>query len=163
MARGICAAIADGELQAGDSISARHIARRSGVSPGRVADVLAHLAEEALIEKRAGHYRLPVPTPRDVVETYTARGLLGTAITRRLTSTRIDLPSVVDEHFAGLVRWTNSGASTRPAHDLDLQDELAAASNMPRIGSIHPPHPPLRLFCHDFRAELSLPDRRDPR
>jgi DNA-binding GntR family transcriptional regulator/transposase len=135
--RGICAAIADGELQAGDSISARHIARRSGVSPGRVADALAHLAEEALIEKRAGHCRLPVPTPRDVIETYTARGLLGTAITRRLASNRTDLPPVVDEHFARLVRCDELGhiyeASTI---DLDLQDELAAASNMPRIGSM---------------------------
>jgi DNA-binding GntR family transcriptional regulator len=135
--RGICTAIADGELQAGDSISARHIARRSGVSPGRVADALAHLAEEALIEKHAGHYLVPVPTPRDVIETYTARGLLGTAITRRLASDRTDLPPVVDEHFAGLVRCDELGriyeASTI---DLDLQDELAAASNMPRIGSM---------------------------
>jgi DNA-binding GntR family transcriptional regulator len=135
--RGICTAIAEGELQAGDSISARRIARRSGVPPGRVADALAQLAEESLIDKHAGRYLLPVPTPRDVVETYTARGLLGTAIVRRLASYRIDLPTVVNEHFAGLIRCDELGrvyeASTI---DLDIQDELAAASNMPRIGSM---------------------------
>ncbi len=135
--RGICTAIAEGELQAGDAISARCIARRSGVSPGRVTDVLAQLAEEALIDRHAGRYLLPVPSPRDVIETYTARGLLGTAIARRLASARIELPTVVDEQFAGLIRCDELGhiyeASTI---DLDLQDELAAAANMPRIGSM---------------------------
>ena len=135
--RGICTAIAEGELQAGDSISARRIARRSGVSPGRVADALAQLAEEFLIDKHAGRYLLPVPTPRDVVETYTARGLLGTAIVRRLASDHIDLPTVVDEHFAGLIRCDELGRIYEAgAIDLDIQDELAAVSNMPRIGSM---------------------------
>jgi DNA-binding GntR family transcriptional regulator/transposase len=135
--RGICTAIAEGELQAGDSISARRIARRSGFSPGRVADALAQLAQESLIDRHAGRYLLPVPSPRDVIETYTARGLLGTAIARRLASARTDLPTVVDEQFAGLIRCDELGhiyeASTI---DLDLQDELAAAANMPRIGSM---------------------------
>lgn len=48
--RGICTAISEGELQAGDSISARRIARRSGVSPGHFGDALAQLAEESLID-----------------------------------------------------------------------------------------------------------------
>ena len=113
--RGICAAIAEGELQAGDSISARRIARRSGVSPGRVADALAHLAEEALIDRHAGHYLLPVPTPRDVIETYTARGLLGTAIVRRLASDRIDMPKPSTSTSPGSSAATNSDAPTRPA------------------------------------------------
>jgi DNA-binding GntR family transcriptional regulator/transposase len=135
--RGICTAIADGELQAGDSISARHIARRSGVSPGRVADALAQLAEEALIDRHGGRYLVPVPTPRDVIETYTARGLLGTAITRRLASDRIDLPTVVDELFASLIRCDELGRTYEASTiDLDLQDELAAAATMPRIGSM---------------------------
>jgi DNA-binding GntR family transcriptional regulator/transposase len=135
--RGICAAIAEGELQAGDSISARRTARRSGVSPGRVADALAQLADESLIDRHAGHYLLPVPTPRDVIETYTARGLLGTAIVRRLASARIDLPIAVDEHFAGLIRCDQLGRIYQAGTiDLDLQDELAAAAAMPRIGSM---------------------------
>jgi len=135
--RGICASIAEGQLQAGDSISAHRIARRSGVSPGRVADALAQLADETLIDRRAGHYLLPVPTPRDVMETYTARGLLGTAIARRLASDRIDLPTAVDEHFAALIRCDGLGRTYEAgAIDLDLQDELASTSNMPRIGSM---------------------------
>ncbi len=135
--RGVCAAINEGELQAGDAISARRIARRSGVSPGRVADALAQLAEEALIDRQAGRYLLPIPTPRDVIETYTARGLLGSAIARRLASARIDLPPVVDEQYAGLIRCDELGRTLDAGQlDLDLQDELARAADMPRIGSM---------------------------
>jgi len=157
--RGICSAIAEGELQAGDSISARRIARRSGVSPGRVADALAQLADEYLIDRRAGRYSLPVPTPRDVIETYTARGLLGTAIARRLASARIDLPAAVDEHFAGLIRCDQLGRIYEAgAIDLDLQDELAAAAAMPRIGSmfIRLTHQ-LRLFVTIFGLDYRYP------
>jgi DNA-binding GntR family transcriptional regulator len=135
--RGICTAIAEGDLHAGDYISARRIARRSGVSPGRVADALAQLVEESLIDKHAGRYLVPVPTPRDVIETYTARGLLGTAIVRRLASDRIDLPTVVDEHFGRLISCDELGRIYEAgAIDLDIQDELAEASNMPRIGTM---------------------------
>ncbi len=135
--RGLCAAIADGELNAGDPISARHIARRAGVSPGRVAAALAQLAEEALIDKRAGSYRLPEPTPRDIVETYTARGLLGTAIARRLASLPDELPPVVDDHYSGILRCDELGLIPDcGSADLDLQDELARAADMPRIGSM---------------------------
>jgi DNA-binding GntR family transcriptional regulator len=157
--RGICSAIADGELQAGDAISARRIARRSGVSPGRVADVLAQLAEEALIDRRAGRYLVPVPSPRDVIETYTARGLLGTAIARRLASARIDLPPIVDEHFAGLIRCDELGQTYEAgAIDLDLQDELAAAATMPRIGSMFIRLTlQLRLFVTIFGLDYRYP------
>ncbi|WP_018603326.1 helix-turn-helix domain-containing protein [Mycobacterium sp. 155] len=135
--RGICTAVAEGEVQPGDTISAHHIARKCGVSPGRVADTLAQLAEEALVDKHAGRYLLPVPTPRDVIETYTARSLLGTVITRRLASTRIELPPVVDEYFAGLVRCDELGRVYEAGDlDLDLQDELATTAAMPRIGSM---------------------------
>jgi DNA-binding GntR family transcriptional regulator/transposase-like protein len=133
--RGICVAISAGEMRAGEAISVRRIAEQSGVPSGRVAYVLGQLAEEALIDKRAGRYRLPVPTPRDVVETYTARGLLGTAIVRRLASVRGTLPATVDEHHASLVRCDQLGLILEAsAIDLDLQDELARASTMPRMG-----------------------------
>ncbi|MFC7596525.1 helix-turn-helix domain-containing protein [Terrabacter sp. GCM10028922] len=133
--RGICMAISAGEMQAGEAISVRRIADQSRVPSGRVAYVLAQLAEEALIDKRSGRYRLPVPTPRDVVETYTARGLLGTAIVRRLASVRRALPVTVDEHYAGLVRCDQLGlVPEASAIDLDLQDELARAATMPRMG-----------------------------
>jgi DNA-binding GntR family transcriptional regulator len=117
------------------------------------------LADEYLIDRRAGRYSLPVPTPRDVIETYTARGLLGTAIARRLASARIDLPAAVDEHFAGLIRCDQLGriyeASTI---DLDLQDELAAAAAMPRIGSMFSRLTlQLRLFVTIFGLDYRYP------
>ncbi|MFI7067985.1 helix-turn-helix domain-containing protein [Kribbella sp. NPDC050124] len=133
--RGICAAISAGALRAGEIIPVRSIAERSGLSSRRAADVLAQLADEALIDKRAGRYRLPVPTPRDVIETYTARGLLGTAIARRLAAARIMLPPVVDAHYAELIRCDQLGLLPEAGMaDLDLQDELARAAAMPRIG-----------------------------
>ena len=117
------------------------------------------MADEYLIDSRAGRYSLPVPTPRDVIETYTARGLLGTAIARRLASARIDLPAAVDEHFAGLIRCDQLGriyeASTI---DLDLQDELAAAAAMPRIGSMFSRLTlQLRLFVTIFGLDYRYP------
>ena len=135
--RALCAAIADGELHAAEAIPVRRIARRSGISPGRVADALAQLAAEALVEKRTGRFLLPAPTPRDVAETYTARGLLGTAITRRLASSGAALPAVLDEQEAGLVRCHGLGLTAEAcAIDLDLQDELARAAALPRIGAM---------------------------
>jgi DNA-binding GntR family transcriptional regulator len=93
------------------------------------------LAEEALIDKRARRYRVPVPTPRDVIETYTARGLLGTAIARRLASVRNSLPPEVDEHYSQLIRCDKLGLLPEASSiDLDLQDELARAAAMPRMG-----------------------------
>jgi DNA-binding GntR family transcriptional regulator len=135
--RGICAAIADGELRARDAISPRRIARRCGLAPGRVADTLAHMAEDALVERADGQYHLPDPTPRDVIDTYTARGLLGTAVVRDLASTRTDLLPIVDEHYRGLVRCDEHGLMSE-AHrlDLDFQDELARSCRMPRIGAM---------------------------
>ncbi len=135
--RGICVAIADGELRARDAISPRRIARRAGLASGRVAETLAHMAEDALVERTDGQYRLPDPTPRDVIDTYTARGLLGTAIVRDLASVRIDLLPTVDEHYLGLVRCNEHGLMSE-AHriDLDFQDELARSCRMPRIGAM---------------------------
>ena len=157
--RAVCAAIADGELHAGEAISVRRVARRSGVSPGRVADTLARLAAEALIDKQAGRYLVPAPTPRDVAETYTARGLLGTAITRRLASTSIELPPIVDEHQARIVRCHELGLTADACSlDLDLQDELARAAAMPRIGSMFVRLTlQLRLFLAIFGLDYRYP------
>ncbi len=135
--RGICAAIEHGELRAGQPIAVRSVARRSGMSPGRAAEALSHLADEALVGRSAGMYLVPAPTSRDVIETYTARGLLGTAICRRLASARIEPPSTVDECYDGLVRCNELGRTLEACWlDLDLQDELARAADLPRIGSM---------------------------
>lgn len=133
--RGICTAVSAGEVHAGGAILVRRIAELSDVSSGRASKALAQLAEEALIGKRSGRYRLPVPAPRDVIETYTARGLLGTAIVRRLASLPGPLPPAIDEHYAGLIRCDELGLlPDAGAIDLDLQDELARAAAMPRVG-----------------------------
>ncbi|WP_312870532.1 helix-turn-helix domain-containing protein [Gordonia asplenii] len=135
--RGICMALSAGDLSAGDAVSPRSIARLSGVSPGRVADALAVMAEDALIDRQSGRYLIPALTTRDVIETYTARGLLGTAIARRLASDESELPPVVEEQLAGIARCHESGRlSEASAIDLDLQDELARACGMPRIGAM---------------------------
>lgn len=135
--RGVCDAIADGELYARDAISPRRIARRCGLGPGRVAETLAHMAEDALVERTDGQHRLLDPTARDVVETYTARGLLGTAVVRDLASARGALLPSVDEQYRGLVRCDEHGLMSE-AHriDLDFQDELARSCRMPRIGGM---------------------------
>ncbi len=157
--RGICTAVGDGELLAGKPISARHIARRSGLSSGRVATVLAQLASEALIDRPAGRYRLPVPAPVDVIETYTARGLLGTPIARRLASMPNSLPPAVDELYAGLVRCDRLGLTAEAASiDLDLQDELARAAAMPRMSSMFIQlSVQLRIFVAIFGLDFRYP------
>ncbi|MBL8927754.1 MAG: helix-turn-helix domain-containing protein [Pseudonocardia sp.] len=135
--RSICAAVADGELQAGDVISPRRIARRCGLTPGHVTETLSHMAQDALVERVDGQYRLPDPAPSDVVDTYTARGLLGTAVVRNLASARIELMPTVDEHHRGLVRCNEQGLMAESHRiDLDFQDELARSCRMPRIGAM---------------------------
>jgi len=62
------------------------------------------LAEDGLVNQDdASRFFVPAPTERDVLETYTARGLLGTAIVRRLALRAQLLPEVVDEVFKELV------------------------------------------------------------
>lgn len=135
--RAICAAVADGELHAAEAISVRRVARRSGISPGRVREALDHLVVEAIIEKHAGRHLLLTPTARDVAETYTARGLLGTAIARRLASAGNPLPPIIDVYQARLLRCHELGLIADACSiDLDLQDELARAAAMPRIGAM---------------------------
>lgn len=131
----ICAAISNGELRPGDDISARVIARRTGMSPGRVTEACSRLATEALLDRQSGRYLVPMPSPRDVIETYTARGLLGTAIARRLAAPEVTLPPAVDAYLDRLAVCDRmSLAHDAYMLDLDFQNELARAAAMPRIG-----------------------------
>ncbi|MFT3661687.1 MAG: FCD domain-containing protein [Gordonia sp. (in: high G+C Gram-positive bacteria)] len=131
----VCAAIDDGELWPGDEIPVRTVTRRSGLSAGRVGDALGRLAAEALIERCGGRFLVPRPVPRDVVETYTARGLLGTAVARRLASMQRELPPSIDAYLERLDVCDRMGLTHEAAMiDLDFQNELARASEMPRIG-----------------------------
>jgi DNA-binding GntR family transcriptional regulator len=131
----ICAALVHGELGAGDPVTVRSVSRRAGISAGRVAEALARLAEEALLDRRCGQYLLPVPQARDVVETYTARGLLGTAIARRLAGAQISPSPAAYALHDRIVTCDRLGLATQAYRlDLDLQNEIARTAAMPRIG-----------------------------
>jgi DNA-binding GntR family transcriptional regulator/transposase len=133
--RGLYQAMADGELYAGRRISERALATRMQLSSGVVSEALRHLADDGLINQDdTGRFFVPAPTERDVLETYTARGLLGTAIVRRLASQARPLPAVVDDVFKELV-WCagREDIAVTNSMDLDVQDELARAAGMPRF------------------------------
>lgn len=131
----ICAALGHGELGAGDPLTVRSVSRRAGISGGRVAEALARLAEEALVDRRCGQYLVPVPQARDVVETYTARGLLGTAIARRLAGSQIAPSPAAYALHDRIVTCDRLGLATQAYRlDLDLQNEIARNAAMPRIG-----------------------------
>ena len=138
MIGGLCDAIADGTLHAGRKISERALAARVQLSPGAVSDALRHLAEDGLVNQDdTGCFFVPTCTERDVLETYTARGLLGTAIVRRLASRAQPLPQAVDDVLDELIRCANGGQiATTGSLDLDVQDELARAAEMPRIEAL---------------------------
>jgi DNA-binding GntR family transcriptional regulator len=105
------------------------------VSTGVVSDALRQLAEDGLVNQDdASRFFVPAPTERDVLETYTARGLLGTAIVRRLALRAQLLPEVVDEVFKELVWYAGQhDIAATGSLDLDVQDELARAAEMSRI------------------------------
>ena len=133
--RALYRAIADGTLHAGRKLSERSLAARVQLSSGAVSDALRQLAEDGLVNQDdTGHFFVPAPTERDVLETYTARGLLGTAIVRRLASRAHPLPEAVDDVFNELIRCVRQDhLAATDSLDLDVQDELARAAEMPRI------------------------------
>jgi DNA-binding GntR family transcriptional regulator len=133
--RGLYHAIADGTLCAGRRIRERALATRVSLSSGVVADALRQLAEDGLVHQdETGRFYVPAPNQRDVIETYTARALLGTALVRRLASRTQPLPEAVDDTFRQLI-WSagQHDIGTTDSLDLDVQDELAHAADMPRI------------------------------
>jgi DNA-binding GntR family transcriptional regulator len=132
--RGLHQAMADGELYAGRKISERALAARMQLSSGVVSEALRHLADGLVNQDDTGRFFVPTPTERDVLETYTARGLLGIAVVRRLASQARPLPTVVDDAFKELV-WCagRQDIAVTNSLDLDVQDELARAAGMPRF------------------------------
>jgi DNA-binding GntR family transcriptional regulator/transposase len=132
---GLHQSVSDGTLYAGRKISERRLAKRVQLSAGAVSETLRQLAEDGLVHQNdTGRFFVPMPTERDVLETYTARGLLGTAIVRRLASRARPLPDDVDVVFNELIRSALQGHMEETGSlDLDVQDELARAAEMPRI------------------------------
>jgi hypothetical protein len=79
-----------------------------------------------------GRFFVPMATERDVLETYTARGLLGTAIVWRLASRAHPLPDGVDVVFNELIGAAFQGHMEETGSlDLDVQDESARAAECP--------------------------------
>lgn len=131
----ICAEISAGGLFPGNDIPIRPLARRTGMSPSRTADVLDMLSSEAILNREGNTHRVPVPNARDVIETYTARGLLGTAIFRRLASGNQPLPPTVEDLLRRLVACDRMQLESEAYMvDLDFQNEIARAAGTPRIG-----------------------------
>lgn len=133
--RGLCEAIADTTMSPGGRINARVLAARVQLSSATVSDALRQLAEDGLVDQdAAGRFVVPTPTERDVLETYTARGLLGTAIVRRLAGGPRPLPEAISDLFDDLVACAGrNDIAACGSLDLDVQDELARAAQMPRI------------------------------
>ncbi|MEZ5209678.1 helix-turn-helix domain-containing protein [Gordonia sp. (in: high G+C Gram-positive bacteria)] len=130
----LCAALREGELLPGTEIGIRGVARRAGLSLGGVVAALEQLSSESLLSREGSSFILPVPETHDVTETYTARGLLGTAIARKLASSPKQLPPAVTEHLQHLILCDRLGLAQEAYKvDLDFQNELARAANLPRI------------------------------
>ncbi|MCV7192550.1 helix-turn-helix domain-containing protein [Mycolicibacterium brumae] len=133
--RGLYQAILDGALHAGRQIRERSIGQLTQLSTGVVTDALRQLAEDGLVHSdEFGRYFVPAPQQRDVLETYTARALLGSALVRRLASAPKPPPAGAQELLAQLVAYAGQqDYSLCGSLDLDFQDELAHAADMPRI------------------------------
>jgi DNA-binding GntR family transcriptional regulator len=158
--QGLCPRIADGSLHAGGLINARRLARDVGLPRPVVSETLRQLAEDGLLLQDASkQFRIPVPTRRDVGETYTARGLLGSAIVRRLALRRDAVPDRLAAVFRDLTHSANASLlAETDALDLELQDELARAADMPRIEVMFLRLTlQLRLFVQLFWVEYDYP------
>ena len=153
----VCAAIADGELHAGEAISVRRVARRSGVSPGRVADALARLGD------RSAHRQAGRPLPAACADAARRRRDLHGARAAR----HGDHPSVgVDGHRAATdPRRAPGGARPLPrarAHRRCLLDRPGPAG---RAGEsrrhaahrldVRPTHPPAAPVPRDLRPRAT--------
>ncbi|MFE7418255.1 helix-turn-helix domain-containing protein [Rhodococcus sp. NPDC057529] len=127
--------LATGAFRPGQRIAEQPLATRLGVSRGPIRDALKILAEDGLIElePHRGAY-VPLPTQRDVYDTYTARGPLGALLLRRVATNGSSRLTGAKDALADLVRHAEMRdvPGTGDA-DIRWQDTLAAAADMPRI------------------------------
>src|SRR5262245_40583943 len=115
--------MADGTLHAGGKIAERKLSVRVQLPRSAVGDTLRQLADEGLINHdESGRFSIPVPTERDVSETYTARAFLGTTLIRRLAGREEPLPDTLDALHAEVARHAREGTSLITGFiDLDFQ------------------------------------------
>ncbi len=124
-----------GAFRPGQRIAEQPLATRLGVSRGPIRDALKILAEDGLIElePHRGAY-VPLPTRRDVYDTYTARGPLGALLLRRIATNGSSRLAAAKDALDDLVQHAEMRdvPGTGDA-DIRWQDTLAAAADMPRI------------------------------
>ena len=127
--------LATGAFRPGQRIAEQPLATRLGVSRGPIRDALKILAEDGLIElePHRGAY-VPLPTQRDVFDTYTARGPLGALLLRRVSTNGSSRLVAAKDTLDDIVRLAEM-RDVAGAGDADIrwQDALAAAADMPRI------------------------------
>ena len=127
--------LATGAFRPGQRIAEQPLATRLGVSRGPIRDALKILAEDGLIElePHRGAY-VPLPTRRDVYDTYTARGPLGALLLRRIATNGSSRLAAAKDALDDLVQHAEMRdvPGTGDA-DIRWQDTLAAAADMPRI------------------------------
>ncbi|MFC9762842.1 GntR family transcriptional regulator [Rhodococcus jostii] len=127
--------LASGAFRPGQRIAEKPLATRLGVSRGPIRDALNILAEDGLIElePHRGAY-VPLPTQRDVFDTYTARGPLGALLFRRVATNGSSRLAPARDALGDIVRHARMRdiPGTGDA-DIRWQDALATAADMPRI------------------------------
>ncbi len=146
---GLCEAIAEGALHAGRVINARNMSSRTGLSAGTLADALRHLVEDGLVDQdRAGNFYVPTPAERDVLESYTARGLLGTAscVVWRHAAAEFQTPSTPCTNASDAALWRTSHWSPGRWIWTSRTNWRARghAANRSDVHSSHPADPPVR-------------------
>jgi DNA-binding GntR family transcriptional regulator len=129
--------ILSGSLESGTVVSEVSLAQELHVSRTPVHQALAQLAQEGLIEHRAGQKpRIARFGRDDVIEIYDMRLLLETAATQRAAK-RIDPRVLADlaRQADALSRESDSPEWTRQALEFDVRfhDALAAASGNRRL------------------------------
>ncbi|WP_157084312.1 GntR family transcriptional regulator, partial [Millisia brevis] len=127
--------LANGTFHAGERIPEAPLAARLGVSRGPIRDALHVLAEDGLIELRPHRGAcVPIPTRRDVFDTYSGRGPLGALLLRRLAARRDrDLTEVRAGHAIVLHLAAAGDVGRTSEADIRWQDTMARAAGMPRV------------------------------
>lgn len=147
----------DSGFTPGDRISASGMAKRLGLTLSTVRTALRQLADDGLLSRREGGFRLPQLTGRDVIDLYASRLHVGMVILRacaaqpkhQLVPARLALGTL--EAVAARGSRIEAGEA-----DLRFQQELAEASGLPQSArSFHALTLRLRMFISVLQLDYS--------
>gem|GEM_PF-2278924 len=130
--------ITAGRFAGGDFVTERFLADRLDASRGQVREALRSLTDSGLATTQTLHgLTIPIPTPEDVVELYSARRALGAIAVRAAVSWTPEGRAAV----ARLLQELETAAAAddmAAVHRIDLQfqDALARASTLRRIPAL---------------------------